>query len=441
MTPTEITAGSGFTETDPGLAPGFDQMLDEATGSSAATGTKEAEPAEEAEPEPEVTELEPEAEPESPEPPAEEATEQEDTEFRASRNGKGYVVPRERLNNLIAANKALEEIREIAPTVNHVKTWREGATMFRRMEADFIEGGPEDFNAFVDFWSGGAAGDNPALLAKMQAGFTKLAEAIPERLQRVNPQAYQGLQDRFIGEQTEALYQRAAETGDKQDLYRAQMFDWAKTGAYREAGQLPKADPLAARKRELDLQEKAITERAQKEHDRQWGNIHNQIQQDRRNATEAILDKVLEPAKGRFSDVQLESFRKAVRADLEEALKSDSPWSWDDQVDLRAIESAARQAFKGGTAARLGPQVKAYNDAYLAKARPIIERAASKLVGSATASKIAEGKANRDKLASSQKKGGGAPGAPAARAATKPPTSHSEAFDAAFEAAFAPSRR
>src|SRR5579864_1613398 len=165
----------------------------------------------------------------------------------AQLDGKHIRVDVSRFNNIYKDYKFAQELRSIVPDLKTAQQMYGRVTDFRAMHSDFTSG---NVDAFLDYWSN----ESPE-------GFAAMAGRALERA----PEAVRAeINQRAVGSYFDAMYAKAAETGDPQDLYKARQAEYWATGDWRK-DTAPKVDPLAAREKAISDRENAFKQGQQKQ--------------------------------------------------------------------------------------------------------------------------------------------------------------------------------
>jgi hypothetical protein len=143
-----------------------------------------------------------------------------DEQFTDDAGRKYYNVKPDRMRGFVNAKNFVKSIEEFAPTVEDAKSHYEGASDFRAMQSMFDSAEPESLTQFMDYWQKGSP-----------EAFGSMAQRLPAYLASQasnNPMAAQALGQ--IEAQVHRVtinraYDRARETGDRDDFLSAQALD------------------------------------------------------------------------------------------------------------------------------------------------------------------------------------------------------------------------
>jgi hypothetical protein len=346
----------------------------------------------------------PTAEGDQPQDGAEESDIPEDDDEPIDTTGKKVIrIPVNRFNNIYQSHKMMREIRELVPTVEAARFQHQRANDLLDMHADMNTADPDGVDKFLGFWKREAPG-----------GFDLMA-------QRAFEQASPAVQDQIragvITNSIEQAYQQASESGDPNDLYRAQMLEWSATGKYRAKDAIPRHDPMATREQELTRREQALQQQQQQRVNGEWSNLEGQFSRAKAQGLSAEVDKILAPVKGNFEGkpALLDALRDAIQSKVEADLGNNFEWRGSHERDLKLARKAFFDAAQNRGAfdpkQRLQPIV---ND-YIARARNLMAPVAKKLISEATATLVADNQAAHQRRANAPANrapnGGGRPSA------------------------------
>lgn len=302
---------------------------------------------------------------------------------------KAIQIDVPRWNTVYQGYKLAQQIREFAPSVESAKAQYETSNDYRVMHADFQSADPENIDAWLDHW----AEESPD-------GFSAMASRLPEKLQALNPEAWESLQGAFLQKKIDQLYAEAAESGDQQAKYYAQLLDYKVNGKYRET--LDKPDPIAARQKELDARQAKIDQQESERQGRVWSNFSTRIETAKQQGLSAVIDKILTPIRDRFQGAPelFEALKDRIATKAQSAIKNDFEWSRNHDIDLRSIKQSFDKSWKTGGKTNMNADAQALVGQYVSKASGIVASAAKPLVAQATASLVQQ---SNDKHAQLQK--------------------------------------
>ena len=298
-----------------------------------------------------------------------------------------YKMSEARMNRLVAARKLADGIQEFAPNVEAAREHYQRANDFGTMESDFrnpfenVQVTGEDgqmrempaARAFLEHW----AGVSPE-------GMGAVAEMLPQFLaESGNTRALAAIENRVINANIAGAYQRAARSGDPEDLAKAQNLDFALTGKFKQS-----VEPLQPRQNnDLQVREQQLQQREDRIVNDQWKQFNSQHLEGARNrALDAQLDGLFERprVKESFGAEVLSALRDRVAVKLKENLQKDGEWSRNDQIQMREIQSAYTKALRSNQQTNLTPVAQRLVDAYTNKVKSQLIAVAKPLFADAT---------------------------------------------------------
>lgn len=317
----------------------------------------------------------------------------------AVRDGKQIRIDAQRFDKAIyPAYKYAQEVQQFAPTVQDAQVQYQRASDLRHMHSDFTSADPAQVDEFLKYWES----QSPAGFATMtQRALERAPQAVREQL------ASQSLQTT-----ADSLYEMAAQSGDPQDLYKAQMFEWSHSGQFRfsSTDQLPKVDPLAKRQKELDARENTIRQQESQRGEQAWSGWKNQTDQAIGSGLNQQIDTLLKEVAPRFKETPdlWNAVRQQIRTQVISKVEADSEWMRNFNLDYRrsrgTMSPGDRQALVQG---------------YLSRANPVLSSIAKPLISQATRVLVQKNQEAHDRLANGQfKRGGAASGAPTRQSLT-----------------------
>ncbi len=317
----------------------------------------------------------------------------------ATRDGKQIRIDAARFDKAIyPAYKFAQEVQQFAPTVQDAQVQYQRASDLRHMHADFSSGDPAQVDEFLKYWE-----------SQSPAGFATMTQRALERA----PQAVrEQLASQSLTTTADSLYEQAAQSGDPQDLYKAQMFEWSHSGQFRfnSTDQLPKIDPLAKRQKELDSREQTIRQQENQRGEQAWNGWKNQTDQAIGSGLNGQIDTMLKGVAARFKETPdlFNAVRQQIRTQVIAKVESDREWMRNFNLDYGrskgSMSPGDRQALVQG---------------YLARATPALANIAKPLVDQATRILVQKNQEEHTRLANGQfKRGGAAAGAPTRQSIT-----------------------
>lgn len=325
-------------------------------------------------------------------PPADPAAPAPATEpYKLTEDGAAYMVPKAELPTLTAHKQYAESVQNRFPTVNDAELGYLESSDFRTMRADYLNGQEGDIDAVLGYWAGQDHTD-PNLRAQFQQSFAKMAERLPQTLQKVNPQAYTKLSDGIIHAHIAALYGRAAQTGNADDLLAAQRFEWGmanadqgrlldperyNTGKPSQAKSAP--DPLSGREQELQTRESELL-------NRDWTSFNKtSLDGPKWTGFYAEIDKALAPLEKQYQPLVFSALKEKIGKELIGKLQQDRAWASRHESERRAIQSAYSHLWKqrGSPDQLKATHVQPYTNDFMAQVRRLLPSIAQPLLNTA----------------------------------------------------------
>lgn len=315
-----------------------------------------------------------------------------------------YKMSPERMNRFVAAKKIADGISEFAPSVEAAREHYQRANDFSTMESDFRNPmepvkltGPDGqerevpaARAWLEHW----AGVSPE-------GVGAVAEMLPQFLaESGNTAALAKVESTVLGATVSGMYRKAAQSGDPDDLTRAQNLDFALNGKFREnvdqfRQREPQQNNLQQREQQLQQRENNIVQR-------QWTQFDQQhVSGAKQQALDVALNQIFDKAevKGAFSAPLLNALRSQVATSIQQKLASDTEWSRNHQIRQRDIQTAYTQAVRSNKQTNLTPHAKALVDDYSARIRRELIAVAKPLFQDATRNTVNANQATHKRLA------------------------------------------
>lgn len=348
---------------------------------SRANAATEAEPTDDVaadpEPEPEPVEETPEvadgaegqAQPEEePLDPADETT--PDGE---SRDGKSFLVRKQKWTKMLAARDTLDRITSAVPnaTPESIQGYYDQAVTFDQMVADFDSGEPERVSAFTNYWLSNEA---------PQAARETFASQVLERLPQAAPQVYQQFHRRSEQNLVHSMYQLALQRGDEDLLKAAQHFDYVKRGRFLEKEHLQQQqrDPLAEERQRFEQERQQFQNEQRQAAQRELQARTQQLDQTVKDLRNSEIEKALDPVKAQFKDKpQWRHMLRDLTEKVEESINANPAWQ-------RQFALARERAIKdpsGQAAEALSTMVRNF-------VQPIVANNRKAVIGAATGTVI-----------------------------------------------------
>ncbi len=330
--------------------------------------------------------------------------------FPLSPDGLSYVVPKASLPELLAARDFHSQVSQFfsSPTEAHSAALQ--ASDMRQMSNDWAIGTPQSIRGFLDYWSGANATD-PGAKARFSQSLGQMAQMLPDVLSRSNPQAFQALSARvgpqFLASMAESAYQHAAQTGDPADLLYAQNLEWTSNGGqgYRanprdpafqgqngavqgqsgavQASSTPEMRAFQAEKTAFEARQSQALNR-----DLQAFNSEH-LEGAKYKALGAKIDKLLEPAKSKFSPVAFEDLKAGVLREINSRLES-SPDFWTEHAQhfYQLVQDYKSSWAQGSPAKGLESRIQSYISEFSSRASRDLPSIVQKRLAAATSAKV-----------------------------------------------------
>lgn len=330
-----------------------------------------------------------------------------DSPWPLSPDGNSYQVPKAELPRVQAAMQYQQQVGQIFATPAEAQAASQQAFDFRTMYNDFQYGSDACIKGILEFFSGTSQSHNPQSRAAFGRSFEKMLTMAPGVLQQTNPQAYQGFLQATGNALVESLYQKAAQTGSKDDLLAAQGMEWAlsPTGEFRK--ELPKADPQAQARSDFERQRDAFQKNQEAAFTREASNFDNQVVGSVNRALDGQIDKVLARVKQHYPEVAYNDLKLGIRSEVFSTLqKQDQFFEHRQHLDqLKADFSTAWHS--GQFPPAFQNRVPAHVQEFMSLANRVLPSIAAKRVNASTQARA--GKQNDRQGAPQQQRGAGRP--------------------------------
>lgn len=412
MTPvdTGAPAGSGGLDISGGSASAIDSLLD-------APDTQESEV--QADP------VQEESDPIQEEEPGEDVDLQEtedgediDPDSIDTDNRNHYRVDPNRMKKFITANKFMNAIADIAPTVEAVQQLHQSASDFRAMQIEFQAGTPEAAGKFLEFWAGSPEGIGavtqqlPVYLAQ------KAAAGDQQALQTLT-----SLETMVHTADINRLYAQAAKTGDATDLWKAQMQDYLRNGKHRyETVQaIPRQDPAQIQRQQQQQREQALNARENQQIQNQWQSFDKQyLNGAKETSLQQEIEKAFAVVKDKYPAGVLSALKREAQAKVAEGLKSSFEWNRNHNLEIGDIQRDFERSLRANMPTKdVEARAKARVDEYRSRAASLLPGIVKPLINGQTERIVAESNATHKKLAAGAAKSApGGSGRPAPRSIT-----------------------
>lgn len=319
-------------------------------------------------------------------------------EYPASPDGSGYILPKQDFDILKGQKEYASAVQEIFPTANDAVIARQEATDLRDMIADYTSNDPTNIDTVLAHWAGGGETD-PMMRQQFQQSFSTMANRMPDTLKQVNPQAYQQLTARFIKEagldayapiaqQTQALYEKAAQTGDPTDFFNAQEWDHKHTGQYQT--ELKRVDPQETQRQQMEARQREIETRENNLITRDWKNYNEStVSGPKWTQYNSEIARALEPFKSNYEatpgvfDAIKGEINKRLMGKLQDPKNSElSNWARNHDLAYKSLEQAFKSVWKSGQpVAQLQQRIQFFQNDFMAKARQFLPSVVKDVIG------------------------------------------------------------
>lgn len=319
--------------------------------------------------------------------------------YPLSPDGKAFMVPREALPALQSAQKFAETVQQWFGTPQEAQGAYLQASDLRTMQNDWVYGQPEAIKSVMAHWAGMNHQD-PAIRARFQNSFSQMAQLMPSFLKTTNPQAYQALiggPARFdangaeispasglLLSAVEAAYEKAAQTGNPEDLKQAQYLDYGATGKYKT--ELPRPDPNQQRMTEFERRSTEFEQRQSAALNRDVLAFNNNALEGAKfNDFRGAIDKVLAPVKARYSDVAYEDLKNGIQREVIDTMKANAEWWLEHEQTYHQLVEDYKHTWRGGNPGNgLESRIAAYKADFQRQAQRLLPSIAQKRIGAAT---------------------------------------------------------
>jgi hypothetical protein len=319
-----------------------------------------------------------------------------DGTYPLTADGSGYAVPKQDFDILEGQRQYAEAVQNRFPTAADAEVAYTEATDFRSMLTDYTSGDPANIDSVLSHWAGAGETD-PLMVRQFQQSFATMATRMPDTLKQINPTAYQQLSNRFINEagldiyapiaqQTQSLYEKAAQTGDPTDLYNAQKWDHDHTGQYKT--ELPKDDPEAARLQQIEARQQELDNHEKTLVGRDWTNFNNSTVSGPKWAQyNGEIDRALDPIKANYSEPVFNAIKASVNQRLIAKLQDPSNsemanWARNHDLAYKGLEQAFKTAWKSGQpVSQLQQRIQFFQNDFMTQARKYLPSVVKEVVG------------------------------------------------------------
>lgn len=306
------------------------------------------------------------------------------TPYPLSEDGQSYLVPKAELSSIQTDRTFAKEVGQYfaSPQEAHISYLQ--ASDLRAMGNDWMQGSDQAIQGVLSHWAGANHAHSPAVQAKYQASFAKMASMLPEQLKTVNPQAYGTMVDGMIGKAIERAYERAVQSQNPEDFKRAQELDWGATGQYKT--ELPKVDSRAAQETALEAKMREFNTRQDAALNRDIGNFNQQtVEGAKFKQLNGMIDKLLEPVKARYGDTAYADLRAGIQRELMTTLQNQPEWFLEHRQTWDQIMDDYKTSWKAGQGPQaLQPRINAYVSDFISRAKRFLPSITQKRIGATT---------------------------------------------------------
>ena len=320
-----ITASGGDISSDLGstLSSAFDSAFaDTPADTPAPDATPDPQPDAAPEPiaEPADATPEPVTEPEAAAPVA--TTPADATQYQLTPDGKAYQIPKAEFAHIQQAQKYHAQVGQLFPTPQDAHTSYQQASDLRTMLNDYITGSEPNIQAVMNYWAGGDHAPGSPIQQQFQNSFIKMAQHMPDMLAKLNPQAHEAMLNGMVTKAIDLAYDKAAASGNPDDLKRAQELDWGVTGQYKT--ELPKVDPALKAQQEFEQRQTQFNQQRDRMLDSQIKHYNqSQVEGAKFGAVNELIDKTLAKVKDRYTDIAYNDLRNGIQQELGKAMRGE----------------------------------------------------------------------------------------------------------------------
>jgi len=311
-----------------------------------------------------------------------------DSPWALSPDGKAYMMPKGEYPRVQNALKYTEAVSQIYATPQEAQSAALQATDLRQITNDWMYGTDDSIRGVLNHWAGGNHQD-PATRAQFQRSFAKMAQMAPQILKQVNPQAHAEFVSTMGKSVVESLYDKAAQTGNPQDLLDAQSVDWGMTGNYQK--ELPKKDPAAQAQAQWQQEKQAFEARQQNALKRDVVSF-NQTAVEGAKFTQlgTRIDSLLAPVKAKFNEVAYNDLKAGIQREVIDTMMKQE-WFTEHKQNFDQLMSDYRHTWQQGSPGQgLQPRVQAYIQDFLSRVSRVLPAIAQKRVNATTQARLGQ---------------------------------------------------
>ena len=305
--------------------------------------------------------------------------------WKLSPDGKTYMMPKAEFPRVQSAMQYADAVGQFFSTPQDAQLAASQAADLRTMANDWVYGTDDTIRSVLSHWAGANHGRNPAMQQAFQRSFSRMMTMAPEILKGINPAAHQ----QFVRDSGKALvnslYEKAANTGNPQDLQDAQAVDWGLTGQYQK--ELPKADPQAQARAQFEQQQREFNTRQDAAMRRDVTNFSNQAVEGAKMAQLGQkIDALLSNVKDKYNPIAYEDLKAGIHRELIDTI-SKQDWFTEHKQNYDQLMSDYRTSWQQGYPGQgLQPRVQAYVQDFMSRANRVLPSIAQKRVNATTAS-------------------------------------------------------
>lgn len=313
-------------------------------------------------------------------------------EYQLTPDGKAYLVPKSQLPNFQAAKKFHDAVSQFYGTPQEAQSSYYQAADHRAMTNDFMSGNPDLIQGVLNHFATGGVNANPLTQQRHQQAFAKMAELAPAMLQKINPQAYEGLVSGMMSKAIDLAYDKAARSNNPDDFKRAQELDWGATGQYKK--ELPAASPQQAQL----TKEQAFEQRQAAAYNRDLSGFNQTAVEGPKFAKlSETIDSRLAKVKASYEPKAYEDLKAGIHRDIIDRMQGKGPdpdptaadW-WREHVQTwnGIVQDYKHTWDQGNPGANLQARVQSYQQSFISRANRYLPAVATARIGPATRAQV-----------------------------------------------------
>ena len=313
-----------------------------------------------------------------------------DSPWKLAADGQSYVMPKGDLPRVQNALKFSEAVGQIFANPMEAQSAALQASDMRTMFNDWNYGTDESLRSVMNHLAG-ANHQDPATRQAYQRSFTKMAQMAPEMLKNINPQAYSQFVSNVGKQLTSQLYEKAAQTGNPQDLLDAQAHDWSLTGQYQK--ELPRQDPAAQAQTQFQRERQEFQARQDAAYKRDVIAFNGTaVEGAKMGQLSSRIDALLAPVKAKFNDVAYADLKAGIQREAMDTLMRNE-WFTEHKQNFDQLMSDYRHTWNQGSPGQgLQPRVQSYINDFLSRASRVLPAIAQKRVNATTQARLGQTK-------------------------------------------------